>query len=339
MNIKEATTPPLYAEVRVETAPCRKSEVGFTLQTLIVTAVLVLVAVAASLGLLAITSSSSDDFEEAGQTNVEARCAPNEIRDPDLEARGAKGVNQTYREIQAEAIGCNPICATWEYYDPGRAAAGAGGPEGSGGLYSTDTGCFAPCYWSYRYRDKPRLWRPTGHQAVSADTFLEYFDDNRAPEISQVRLGVNYRRSNTDPRTDATNPNFKVGTRQDLGPPGTAQNKDKKYYISTKYDTRNRPAAKADIREGAGSRLSPGTPMTPTLLEQMPPVFKPNFISKNSDPAESSGDPKDRNSDNFWKDENWEYRADPVNKICTIVNITLDDKIVCSSEWDRCTPP
>ena len=338
MNIKEAKTPPpLYAEVRVETAPCRKSEVGFTLQTLIVTAVLVLVAVAASLGLLAITSSSSDDFEEAGQTGVEARCAPNEIRDPDLEARGAKGINQTYREIQAETIGCNPICATWEYYDPGRAAAGAGGPEGNGGIYSTDTGCFAPCYWSYRYGDG--VWRPHGGQAASADTFLEYFDDNRAPEIRQVRLGVNYRRSNTDPSTDATNPNFKVGRRQDLGPPGTARNKDKKYFILTRYDKRDRQDARADRREGAGSRLSPGTPMTPTLLEQMPPVFKPNFRSTLSDPAESSGDPKDRNPNNFWKDENWEYRADPVNKICTIVNITLDDKIVCSSEWDRCTPP
>ena len=333
MNIKEAKTPPrCLSEVGAETASNRKGDVGFTLQTLIVTAVLVLVAVAASLGLLAITSSSSDDFEEAGQTNVEARCAPNEIRDPDLEARGAKGINQTYREIQAETIGCNPICATWEYYDPGRKASGSGGPEGNGGIFSTDTGCFAPCYWSYRYGDKPALKRPKADEAVSADTFLEYFDDNRAPEISQVRLGVNYRRSNTDPSTDATNTNIKMGRQlgryQDLGPPGTANNKDKKYFILT------------EGRQGGGSRLSPGTPMTPTLLEQTPPVFKPNFRSVGSDPAESSGDPKDRNNPNgSWKDENWEYRADPVNKICTIVNITLDDKIVCSSEWDRCTPP
>ena len=297
-------------------------------------------AVGASLGLLAITSSSSDDFEEAGQTGVEARCAPNEVRDPDLEARGAKGVNQTYREIQADTIGCNPICATWEYYDPGRAATGSGGPEGNGGIYSTDTGCFAPCYWSYTYGRG--TWRPGPHHVKSDDSSLQYFDDNRAPEVRQIRLGVNYRRSTTDPSTDAanlksdSNPSgtFVPVQRQDLAFPTFVKNKDGKHYIQTRYQATGRDA-------GAGSQSAPGTPMTPALTAFLPTVFEPNFRSHSpsKDPAEVDGQgPIDRNG-RSWEDENWEYRADPVKKECTIVNLHPnpgDDPLVCSSEWDDC---
>ena len=107
-----------------------------------------LAATGVGIGLLAVNSSSSDDFEEAGQTGVESRCpAPNEVQDPELIGRGVAGTNKTFRDIKSDNIGCNPICATWEYYDPGRAAAGIGGPEGNGGVFSSNEGCFAPCYW------------------------------------------------------------------------------------------------------------------------------------------------------------------------------------------------
>ena len=309
------TPPPaLWDEVKGEPAPKGKTEIGFTLQTLIVTAVLVLVAVGASIGLVAITTSSSDDFEDAGQTGVEARCAPNEVRDPDLEARGAKGVNQTYREIQADTIGCNPICGTWEYFNPGRSAAGSGGPEGNGGTYSTDAGCFAPCYWNFggtRAHPKP--------EDVKANySSLAYYDDNRFPVAQQVRLGVAHSRYAPPLRTSTND----LWYQSDLGPPsGIGGNKDDKPFIWTYDNVQN------------GSLRFPGKPLTSEQIAVgIPPVFKPNLKATGTDPGGT-----ERNKNNSrWEEENWEYRADPVNKVCTIVNITLDDQVVCSSEWENC---
>ena len=330
----------------------RDTEVGFTLQTLVVTAVLVLVAVAASLGLLAITSASSDDFEEAGSTGVAARCAPNEVWDQEYEARGIGGPD-SQGGITSRRVGCKPYCGTWEYFTAGKNNKGEytqadpsvakqsniGGPDGNGDVFSQNTGCFAPCYWSYKHGRA--TWRP-GPNVMRANTSsLQYIDDNRAPEIRQVRLGVNYRRSTTDPSTDAANlrstsnpgGTFVAGNRQDLSfRHQVARNEDGKRYIQTRY----KPSG---IDAGAGSQWAPGTPMTPTLTALLPTVFEPNFRSRGGDPAEVEGQgPLDRNG-GPWEDENWEWRADPVKKECTIVNLHPnpgDDPLVCSSEWENC---
>ena len=275
-----------------------------------------LVAVGASIGLVAITTSSSDDFEDAGQTNVETRCAPNEVWDQELGARGAKGVNQTYRKIQADTIGCNPICGTWEYFDPGRKAAGSGGPEGNGGIYSTDTGCFAPCYWNFEagIRAHPR----PGDIRGSSNSSLAYHDDNRFPVAQQVRLGVAHSRYAPPLRTSTDN----LWYQSDLGPAsGTGSNKDGKPFIWIYDNAQN------------GSVRFPGKPLTSEQIAVgIPPVFKPNLKATGTDPGGT-----ERNKNNSrWEEENWEYRADPINKVCTIVNITLDDQVVCSSEWDDC---
>ena len=301
-----------------------KTEVGFTLQTLIVMAVFVLAAVGVGIGLLAVNSATSDDFEEAGQTGVEARCAPNEVKDPELEARGVAGVNQTYREIVSDTIGCNPVCGTWEYYNPGRAAEGIGGPDGNGGIFSTSQGCFAPCYWSYTNATVGRPAAPGG--VINSGTSLQYADNNDPPRILQVRLGVNYRRSPQDPSTDLY-PGAPSGSgsrwRSDLQPSNFSRNEDGKPFIV------------GDRSRGHSSAIAPGTPLTPALLQWVPAVFEPNWRSRNADPGLT--DPTQRNG-TAWEDENWEVRADPYNKVCTIVNITLDDQVVCSSEWDSCEP-
>ena len=309
MNIAEPKTPPrCSSDANAEAAPAAKTELGFTLQTLIVMAVFVLAAVGVSLGLLAVTSASSDDFEEAGQTGVEARCAPNEIKDPELEARGVAGVNQTYRSIVSDTIGCNPVCGTWEYYNPGRAAEGIGGPDGNGGVYSTDGGCFAPCYWSYWNGNS----RPEAQNGViENNTSLQYSDDNSPPAIKQIRLGVNYWRD--DPRTTS------IHWMSDLQPHFRSNNLDGKPYIVA--------------RNGEGNAIVSGKlPLTPALLQYVPTVFKPNWRSRGPDPGGTA-----RNGGS-WEDENWEVRADPYNKVCTIVNTTLDDQVVCSSEEDSCAP-
>ena len=326
----------------------RKTEVGYTLQTLIVTAVFVLAAVGVGIGLLAINSSSSSDFEEAGRTGVERRCMSNEVWEPELEARGADGINQRYRgtiysagvisaqiraddQIVADNIGCNPICGTWEYYDPGRAAAGIGGPEGSGGVYSTAEGCFAPCYWG----------RPTGggvahpqvNQVKSTDARLRYFDDNRAPIAREHRLGVNYRRSvdPTDPvPTNPSNVQRGLQQQQDLAVFTVGGNKDGKPFLLAR--------TKPWQTDGTGgSWVVAGThPLSPRQLAAgFPTVYKPNWKSNSSDPGTTARNTGTHN----WQDENWEVRADPYKKVCTIVNTTLDDEVVCSSEWDNCGGP
>ena len=326
-----------------------KTEVGYTLQTLIVTAVFVLAAVGVGIGLLAINSSSSDNFEEAGQTGVERGCAPNEVKDPELEARGVDGINKEYRgtkstpdgrisaqyrtydQIVADNIGCNPICGTWEYYDPGRAAAGIGGPDGSGGVYSTAKGCFAPCYWIV----KGNWTKPRAREVHSTESSLRYFDDNRAPLAKQYRLGVNYRRS--------VDPTVRVPTVSSNVFRGLQQQQDLFWYNNNNAD--GKPPMHGRWKPGAidgqgGARVVAGTlPLSDAQLAYgFPTVFKPNWFSNGSDPGGTA-----RNSrpgyDNDWEDENWEVRADPINKVCTIVNTTLDDQVVCSSEWNNCDGP
>ena len=334
-----AATPPASPTAAATTpASAGKTELGFTLQTLIVMAVFTLAAVGVGLGLLAVSSASSDDFEEAGKTGVEARCAPNEVNDPQLEARGVAGTNLTYRtpayrqdeEITADTIGCNPVCATWEYYDPGLAAEGIGGPEGSGGIYSSNEGCFAPCYWNYSSMGRGVYVPHPGHVKGSWSS-LSYYDDNRVPIPEQMRLGVNYRRSVDLSGPPPSNPAGLVWQHSDLNPAGGRRNMDGKLMIRTRPTSRNDPSIRqSGSREASGSQLAPNQ-----IAAGLPTTFKPNWISRNADPGTT--DPTLRNGTQ-WEDENWEIRADPKEKECTIVNITLDDYVVCSSDWDNCTP-
>jgi len=76
---------------------------GFTLQTLIILAVLMLLAVVAGVVIVAITRSASDDLEDQSQ-DLEARCAPWEIHSPELEAAGAGGGGEFF-----ETLGLNGV--------------------------------------------------------------------------------------------------------------------------------------------------------------------------------------------------------------------------------------
>ena len=321
-------------------APAAKTELGFTLQTLIVMAVFTLAAVGVGLGLLAVNSASSDDFEEAGRTGVEARCAPNEIWDPELESRGIGGPD-SQGGIRSKQVGCKPYCGTWEYlttgtnengdYEPAESPTAArqssiGGPDGNGGVYSQNIGCFAPCYWEISYGIG--VWRPAPGNVKGTTSRLRYFDDNRAPVADQLRLGVNYRRS-----ADLSIPlgslpgnlNGNLQKNNDLQLQHAVRNKDGKPYFLTRRDNLRR----------FGSRYATGTlPLTPEQLALgLPTVFKPNWRSMGDDPGGTA-----RNGGQ-WEDENWEIRADPYEKECTIVNIHPSPgypELVCSSEWDNC---
>ena len=302
MRINKSAPPRCLPATNAEAVPW-KNELGFTLQTLIVTAVLVLVAVGASIGLVAITSSSSDDFEDAGQTGVETRCATNEVKDPELEARGVKGVNQTFREIEADTIGCNPVCATWEYYAPGRAAAGIGGPEGNGGIFSSNEGCFAPCYWAanegtYTPEDIPSAYYVVQHEGSS----LSWDDSNRAPGVTEVRLGVVY----TQWRYDSSG--ARIGS---SAPPDQIENNGQKRIQLLQ----NGRQSKVEI---AGTQ--------PIGAYTGKPLWRKFYTGVNE--RHRLGD--------FDISYFWEVRADPKEEKCYIIDTSFDDYIVCTSEQARC---
>ena len=86
--------------------PRKRDERGITLQTLIVTAVLVLMAGAAGVVIIAITNNANDNLENQN-AGIESRCEKWEIFDPSLDAAGRGGDNGG---IDSSAIGCVRVC-------------------------------------------------------------------------------------------------------------------------------------------------------------------------------------------------------------------------------------
>ena len=87
-----------------------RDERGITLQTLIVTAVLVLVAVAAGVILVAISRSQESSLTDSGKSDPgEGTCEPWEINDIELKAKQLGGP-QGYGGIWSSAVGCVRVC-------------------------------------------------------------------------------------------------------------------------------------------------------------------------------------------------------------------------------------
>ena len=207
------------------------SEQGITLQTLIITAVVVVIAIGVGLLFIALTSSSSEDLEDAGRTGQDAACAPNELLDAVYEQRGLGGPNSP-DGVPTKAVGCKPYCATWEFvatpsaggeYRPGGTGEGSpiGGPEGLGGVFSSNVGCFAPCYWEVGMpRSAPARPRDligidvkvSGdedvHGEYNPDSRLRYYNDNRLPARGEIRLGVTHKRLLDKELLDTSYPNY-----------------------------------------------------------------------------------------------------------------------------------
>lgn len=102
----------------------RADQRGLTLQTLIIMAVLVLIAAGVSVVLLGITRGANDRLEETGQVSNEAKCEP------------------------------------WEIYDTNYAAAAIGSPTGKGGVWSSGIGCVRVCYARFHVGQRNPALRP-----------------------------------------------------------------------------------------------------------------------------------------------------------------------------------
>ena len=108
-----------------------RREQGYTLQTLIITAVVVLLAVAAGVVIVAVIRSAIDDFAKT-PPDIEALCKPWEIYDPELAAIGAGGGEEAFYEIRQTGVGTY--------------SSRFKGSPGAGGVTSSAIGCLAPCY-------------------------------------------------------------------------------------------------------------------------------------------------------------------------------------------------
>ena len=336
------------------------SESGFTLQTLIITAVVVVLAIGVGLLFLALTSSSSGNLEDAGRSGSEAACAPNELLDA-VYVRHAFGGPEGRGGVRSKSVGCKPYCATWEFlampsaggeYRLGGTGEGSpiGGPDGAGGVFSSKIGCFAPCYWEVGEQDSARL-RPRELIGTNIDrdlastadpqktelgyvedarendaSRLRYHNDNRPPDAGVIRLGVTYRRI-----LDTSEENFfdAYGGTELQGTAGRNRDGKPYFYVSPK------PAHSVSGRYGhdAGVRNAPGTPLSPEQIAQgVPTVHEPNWYSPGYDYL---GSREWGRFNTYWEDEDWEVRADPENEVCEIV-YTPTDRLVCSSDNDSC---
>lgn len=298
--------------------PRGEDQRGITLQTLIVTSVVVFLAIAVSFTLFAINAGHSEDLEGAGKSGQAAdSCRPNEIFDIDYESKGLGGT-QNQGGVESSQIGCRPHCATWEFMtaapnDEGEyklskdwlliTQANVGGPEGNEGVFSTRTGCFAPCYWEHGSVSGNY---PRPRELYDADSRLHYFDDNRHPAGGEFRLGVVYNRGS---RGDA----HWVGTDIILRTHSVSYNRDGKHTFR-----------KSTVA---------GTPLTPTQREgwrnqpAIPTVTPPNWYTSSPNRNHAS-----------WEDEDWEVRANAKSETCEIVNTARNDELVCTSARESCAP-
>ena len=87
-----------------------RDERGITLQTLIVTAVLVTIAFVAAAIIIAITNTQEESLEDQNRAETGgSTCEPWEIRDTELQAKGLGGP-QGYGGFYSSAVGCVRVC-------------------------------------------------------------------------------------------------------------------------------------------------------------------------------------------------------------------------------------
>lgn len=326
------------------------------MQTLIITAVLVVIAAVLAVVIAAVNSGSRSDLVIAGRSGTEAACAPHEVFDTSYAASGIGGPN-SQRGVKSKSVGCRPHCTTWEFVATpsaggeytlgGSGASPIGGPEGQGDVFSSNTGCFAPCYWEVGTPRRPEARTedlvgirvnadgtllagesPEGH---NPDSRLLYYSDNRPPAEGEIRLGVTHRRI----LANSPHRNLQDITATDLREISEVQRNrggdswdGELFYYHTGESTQQ-------LAQGRGARYAPGTPLTAQMIANgVPTVHTPNW---RSDGVQQMNliNPSWGRFNTWWEDEDYEIRADPVSEVCEIV-YTPTDRLICSSANISC---
>lgn len=276
-------------------------ERGITLQTLIVTAVLVAVAVGAGVLYMAVARGGSERLEDSGRSGSDAKCEPWEIRSTALEARGA------------------------------------GGPFGHKGIFSSSIGCFAPCYWEIGGELTLNDFVATPRMVAGfADSHLRYDTSNRNPDNGEIRLGVNYTRYSSDfldqmirgtgGMIDFFGSDDTIAfirTLQLILPPA----------VYTQLDSAGSDPpvivtlfARSTIDTEVGTWADQFAVGRWTSRDEES-VYKPNWFS---------GVPDNSAFTSSYDDAGWEVRAKPGLEACEIVDTQREDAIVCSSRQANC---
>ena len=159
---------------------------------------------------------------------------------------------------------------------------------------------------------------------------LYYYDDNRAPAVNRIRLGVvSLRMPAGTPEPSSGWKNGATDHQINLTRLGGGERDGKPYIF------RFRPG---------GAMNNPGRPLTQRMIDAgIATIAEPNWLSFGNNPGSGAlaTDYPDRSvgdSRYFWEDESWEVRADPGREVCEIVNVAHDDLLVCSSAKEKCEP-
>ena len=304
---------------------------GMTLQTLVITAVLVAVAVVGSLLIVAISRSSGERLEDSNATQ-------------------------------------EGLCQPWEVHKTTLAAKGYGGTQGHGGIFSSSIGCIAVCYLTgllagtrfYPHAMDVGNRLPVSNRALEVMgngvparqvvSRLAYDDSNRVPAAGEVRLGVAYNRAAPEDTDDFDEfyPDFGYWRNSnETGNPSSPRFSNPSG-LSLRRMELNWSLRDSDpiIRFGQGGVNNyPGTPIplewrgrrvsrtgavvTPWNWSASLHVYEPNFWS----PPRARGNL-------LQVDEQWEVRADPGREVCEIVDTARDDEIMLTSarEYDPDNP-
>jgi len=171
-------------------------ERGITLQTLIITAVLVLLAVAAGVVIAAITGNSADDLEDQA-SDIEGRCLPWEIHDTQLAAAGLGGYGDTTPYVSVYGY-----LVPFGFLTPDKISSW----HSRGKVMSSRLGCLAPCYLKSTITTSGSILDNFAHSGEYDDWEVELVFDtsNRPPKHklndkgevveAEYRLGVEYLR-------------------------------------------------------------------------------------------------------------------------------------------------
>ena len=142
-----------------------RSEQGYTLQVLIITAIAALLAVAAGVVIIAITRNAQDNLSSS-DSDLDSKCKPWEIHNVELAAAGAGGGKEIFYHASwtAELI---PF-------------------PGVGGVTSSAIGCLPSCYLTLTYGSDTTL-----------DAVIERFNDDpqydRAPRKGDLKFDISNR--------------------------------------------------------------------------------------------------------------------------------------------------
>ena len=148
-----------------------------SLQTLLIAgfSLLVLVQVASTLVIVLTDDGGSSASQQAAA--IPPAAIPPSAAAPDPDGGAASTTSTTAADPDSAPTTSAPVvpvspdaCRPWEIFDPDTEAAGFGGPEGLGGIWSSQVGCVRVCYAQTWWGGRTRLSHFPPYRFINAST-------------------------------------------------------------------------------------------------------------------------------------------------------------------------